>query len=313
MPLGYKTARATEIEEENIENNEKEPEATTGEYSVENDSVEMEAPLTETDAAIERDEDNEDTLDIEDPEEGSLEPSEDKTGDKTDKNKRLSLQVPQGVEIVIDPWEMDGKTQIYSKQYTVKNCGKTTGRLVLSELACTAESEGIKIQTDKKGLHTGDDKSMYMEMIFGNGEKITLSPEDSQYETELEPGEKLSFCFSGEVNENASADWSGSDIAVTVVYSWDAGPEEETDLTEKSDSIEPSEEEDVTDMAETEKKTEENRTDAESQEADAIKEKKEDREEETRETGETEEEKETKETDETGMGAEESAEEKEKN
>lgn len=34
------------------------------------------------------------------------------------------LQIPQKLEVVIDPWEMDGKSQIYSEQYVIRNDGK---------------------------------------------------------------------------------------------------------------------------------------------------------------------------------------------
>ena len=171
-------------------------------------------------------------------EEGTSESYGDEADGKAE--EKLSLQVPQEIEIVMDPWEMDGKEQIYSNEYIVKNCGETEGHLVLSELTCNAQTEEIHIQTDKERIHTGDEKSLYMEMVFGDGEKIILSQEDSRYETDLEPGEEVSFCFLGEVNEYAPVDWTGSDITVNVVYSWEAEPEEknilpENDLLQRKD------------------------------------------------------------------------------
>ena len=37
------------------------------------------------------------------------------------------LLMPQKFEIVMDPWEMDGRTQVYSEQYIIKNTGDMSG------------------------------------------------------------------------------------------------------------------------------------------------------------------------------------------
>ncbi len=133
-----------------------------------------------------------------------------------------NLQIPQKFEVVIDPWEMDGKGQIYSEQYIISNTGDTPGILTLSNLVCRPrEQRGVIVRTDKEGLHDSGDKSIYMEMLFGNNERIVFSEESSRYQTELAPGEELPVCFAGEVNENALGKWKNDDIAVSLVYSWE--------------------------------------------------------------------------------------------
>lgn len=131
------------------------------------------------------------------------------------------LQIPQHLEVVIDPWEMDGKGQIYSEQYIIRNDGEEPGILTLSHLACkvSGESEAV-VTTNRAGLHDGDEKLICMQMIFGNGDQIELSEDGSTYQVELQPGEELSVCFKGEVNEYASESWKDGDVAVEVVYSW---------------------------------------------------------------------------------------------
>ena len=72
--------------------------------------------------------------------------SDDKEKESEDKNPENdsdagmseveNLQIPQKLEIVIDPWEMDGKSQIYSEQYTIRNTGEAAGVLTLSQLIC---------------------------------------------------------------------------------------------------------------------------------------------------------------------------------
>ena len=132
------------------------------------------------------------------------------------------LQIPQKLEVVIDPWEMDGKGQIYSEEYVIRNDGEMPGLLTLSNLACkVTEQNGVAVTTNPAGLHDDSEKSIYMQMIFGNGDCVCLSRESSTYEAELQPGEELSVHFEGEVNENASESWREGDVAVNVVYSWE--------------------------------------------------------------------------------------------
>ncbi len=164
--------------------------------------------------------------------------------------EKESLQMPQKLEVVIDPWEMDGKGQIYSEKYQIRNTGEDTGRLTLSGLTCKPREEsGAIVRTDRNGIHEDKRKSIYMEMVFSTGERIVLSEEGAGYEAELRPGEEVSLEFSGEVNEYASGSWDNEDIMVGVVYSWDmeedtadisgdaAESEEETGKDDKSGDV----------------------------------------------------------------------------
>jgi len=160
-------------------------------------------------------------------EDKELQNLEDKTGDekKSAGNGVLekdSLQMPQKLEVVIDPWEIDGKGQVYSDEYVIKNTGEDTGILTLSGLTCKPrEKSGVIVRTDRNGLHDDKRKSIYMEIVFGTGERIALTEEGAGYETELKPGKEVSLQFAGEVNENASGSWNNEDIAVEAVYSWE--------------------------------------------------------------------------------------------
>ncbi len=151
----------------------------------------------------------------------------------------VTLQIPEKLEIILNPWEMDGQPQIYSEKYVVKNCGERPGTLLLSELKCEPEGEGVHVQTEKQGLHDGTEKSVYMELEFGNGEKLVLSEEASGYETRLEPGAEFAFWFSGEMNENASEQWEGKEVSVTAVYSWTAEEPEASEPKGESLDTEP--------------------------------------------------------------------------
>lgn len=133
-----------------------------------------------------------------------------------------SLQMPQKLEVTIDPWEIDGKGQVYSEQYAIRNMGVHPGILTLSNLTCKPrEKSGVVVRTDREGMHGDGGKTIYMEMLFGNGERVVLTEEGEEYKTELKPGEEFTIQFAGEVNEYAAGEWGNGDVAVGAVYSWD--------------------------------------------------------------------------------------------
>lgn len=165
-------------------------------------------------------------------------PSEAGEEEKADVNR---LQIPQSLHIVVDPWEIDGKGQIYSEQYVIRNTGENTGLLILSDMACRpSKKNGVAVKSDKKSIHEGKEKAVYMEVVLGDSERITLSQEGSEYRTEMEPGDELSLCFEGELNENASGSWKDGDMAVSILYSWEEiekAPEEKRPVKEKRNNV----------------------------------------------------------------------------
>lgn len=174
-------------------------------------------------------EENVDSLDGNDAEENTESKSIEYENNKAPVTERL--EIPQAMAIVIDPWEIDGKEQIYSEQYVVKNSGETAGILVLSGRICKQQDkDDVVVKANKERLHDDEVKSVYMEMEFGNGDKVVMLEEDSKYQVELESGEELKIRFTGEVNENASRSWEDGDITVNVVYSW--SPQEKLTNTE---------------------------------------------------------------------------------
>lgn len=67
--------------------------------------------------------------------------------------RTVSLQIPQKLQIVIDPFEMDGKGQIYSEQYMVRNMGETAGALTLA-FVCRLGGDGVQEVWPGKGWDT---------------------------------------------------------------------------------------------------------------------------------------------------------------
>lgn len=144
------------------------------------------------------------------------------------------LQVPQRMEIVIDPWEIDGKEQVYSEEYTVQNTGKKPGVLILDFSCETREETGLSFRDNPEGLHDSGDKLIYMKVAFGNSEETVFTRNGAKYQAELQPGETLSLQFTGEVNENAEEPWKDGDIKIEGTYSWEGEAAQSDEELEES-------------------------------------------------------------------------------
>ena len=65
-----------------------------------------------------------------------------------EKDGLKQLWIPQKLGVVIDPWEMDGKGQIYSEEFMIRNTGDNPGVLTLSNLSVnTQENSGIIVRS----------------------------------------------------------------------------------------------------------------------------------------------------------------------
>lgn len=143
------------------------------------------------------------------------------------KETMASLQIPEKLDITIDPFEINEKGQIYSKEYTIKNSGETAGVLRISDFMCKpGENSGVIIKNNNNGIHDAAEKFVYMEIVFGNGHRIIFPSDEAEYEVRLEPGEELRFFYRGEINENASQGWREHDLMVGMVYFWNIEKED---------------------------------------------------------------------------------------
>lgn len=142
------------------------------------------------------------------------------------KDKVTELQEAGETELVIDSWKADGDGKICSAEYTMRNAGKADGTLVISEFFCkTGEQSGIAVRTGEE-TDDGDGKSVYMEMVTGNGERIVVpreKREDSRYEVKLKAGEEVTFRFVGELDGIRLEELKKGDIVVTAACSWNLG------------------------------------------------------------------------------------------
>lgn len=141
------------------------------------------------------------------------------------------LQIPSEVNVVIDPLEIDGKGQLYSERYVIRNKGTEAGTLVLFNFKCFSNGQDkAVVKTDRAEVYSSQEKAVYIEMVFDSKDRMVSRREDSgqedceyeilEYEIRLEPEEELVFWFEGEVNEYASQPWQDGDIAIALDYSW---------------------------------------------------------------------------------------------
>ncbi len=103
-------------------------------------------------------------------------------GDASEKKQNIvSLVIPQKLEVVIDPFEIDGKTQVYSEKYSIKNTGETKGVLQLSKLACTSGKSGeVKVRKNLDRIHDGEKKKIYLEMVLESEKLKDNAAEDEE-------------------------------------------------------------------------------------------------------------------------------------
>lgn len=132
----------------------------------------------------------------------------------------VSLQIPQRLDVILDPWETDGRGQVYSERYSIQNRGDEPIRLVLKGAIYSPQENGAVIRTETEGLHEGGEKSIYVQMDFGNGDRLILAEEEAEYLITLEPGNELQFWFSGEMNEGSLQPWGDDEVQMEMTYFW---------------------------------------------------------------------------------------------
>lgn len=129
----------------------------------------------------------------------------------------ISIQVPDNLDFVIDPWNLSGKGQIYSEHFTIRNCGNMICTVVLQNIVCIGDN-GVVVVKDVEQIYAQDAAGAYLEIVFENGETLALSAEDKEYTAILEPGGELVFWFAGAVNERASEGWENKELSVGLKY-----------------------------------------------------------------------------------------------
>lgn len=132
----------------------------------------------------------------------------------------MSFQVPDNLDFVMDPFEINGRGQIFSKEYYFSNLGSERIRVKLSAIQCFM-AEGVKMAGEgeaSQAVIESKEKVLQLQLIFGTGESITLTEGSGEYEMVLEPGQKIGLCIAGSMSRYPEISWESEDVRLALVY-----------------------------------------------------------------------------------------------
>jgi hypothetical protein len=140
------------------------------------------------------------------------------------------ISMPKSVSIVIDPYDLKGRGQIYSDLYKCENLGETDVRITFNELKVTfANGKDFKALAKPFDPGSGTDlKAVYLVMNFGREDVRPVVLTDSKRKGNISitmsainaetKDNSFSLSFSGNVNENPAEPWCNGDIKIYIKY-----------------------------------------------------------------------------------------------
>lgn len=168
----------------------------------------------------------------------------------------FSVQVPANINFVIDPLELAGLGQVYSKEFPVINHSSVDVLFVLTDVQVTfAEDTYIEplVEPVDFGMGIADDrKSIYLELDFGreDGAHLILTDADSKPPPILlsaagEDGDSCALRISGSVSLYPAEEWSKGDVRIQLTYQLEASVPEALDMHGRNAISQDEEEEDA--------------------------------------------------------------------
>ncbi len=152
----------------------------------------------------------------------------------------LDVVLPLTVSITIDPYELNGKGQIYSDIYKIENLGSTDVQFTFTDMKVIfANKKDFKALTRPFDMESKSDlKAIYLVINFGRDDipPVVLTDEerDSQVSipiASLKTGTEdnsFSISFSGNLNENPAMGWRNGDVTIKIQYSVETIPTKKT-------------------------------------------------------------------------------------
>lgn len=133
----------------------------------------------------------------------------------------LQIDVPERIDFMIDPWEIMGRGQIYSNEFTIHNTGNVPIFLDMSDIGCYFSEESTAvINQDFSTIYNDERKAVYLELVFNFGDRIIISEQSVSYGRILNPGEKIIFWFTGKVSNSSFDKWKSGEISIKFEYSF---------------------------------------------------------------------------------------------
>lgn len=154
-----------------------------------------------------------------------------------DGSEVLNVAVPLTVSIVIDPFEISGKGQIYSDLYEITNFGDADVLLTFTDIQVTfADDTNFEALAKPFDDRTDSDlKSIYLLLNFGRDNITPVAITDPAREDDItiplagnqadaNGNSFLSFYFSGSVNHLPEVGWKDGDVKISISYKLEVIP-----------------------------------------------------------------------------------------
>jgi hypothetical protein len=170
----------------------------------------------------------------------------------------LNVTVPVAVDIMIDPFEIADRGQVYSDAYEIRNHGDTDVILTFTDFevifANDAEFKALAAPFDEAS--ESDLKAIYLLLNFGRADipPVVMTgdgigpvsvPLAAAGEGVSDESAALSLRFSGGVNPYPGNEWQSSDVKIRLTYRLEtvpAPPEDAETLPDEEEPIAPEEE-----------------------------------------------------------------------
>jgi hypothetical protein len=139
----------------------------------------------------------------------------------------LNVIIPISVKFTIDPFEVNGKGQVYSEVYWIENQNDVSVSMTFNGVGLTFandtdfEAVAVPFSDSDSGL-----KSIYLEMEFGwnSTPPIIFTDAGNFNEITVELGPYLDssyllpFWFAGTINPNPAVKWESGDVKILLTY-----------------------------------------------------------------------------------------------
>lgn len=144
-----------------------------------------------------------------------------------------AVELPQNLNFYLDPENENGRGQIYSDKYMIRNAGKEPVTFSMEMTLSVLEEEAVIAFLPEEWETEPTDRSIYMYVVFESSQEeaqyiLTDAGNPCEESIVLQPagteGDSFYISFGGRLSR--SEDWKSGELAVQSVYTMFAGIEE---------------------------------------------------------------------------------------
>jgi hypothetical protein len=158
--------------------------------------------------------------------------------DEQETSPVLNIVIPATVSISIDPFEINGRGQIYSDEYAIQNLTDSDVILTFTDMrvifANDTDFEALAVPFDENTV--SDRKAVQLVLNFGRNDVTPVVLTDMNRAAEKsvllraaeydasEAASSLSLSFTGSLNHAPAVDWKDGDVKLRLEYLLEAVP-----------------------------------------------------------------------------------------